>query len=717
VEKAPGANTVEVTEAVEAALDELRPGLTGIDLDPSFFRPASYLDLAGQDIGVWLLLGALLAVGALALLLFDVRAALVAVAAVVLSLATAVLVLHLTGASLNAVVLAGLVLALAVLVDDAVLDVTAVRGKVGEDVVRTSVDVRTAALYAGAAGLLAALPVLVLGGQQRALYSPLVLAYVIAVAASTLVALTVTPALCSFLLTGRETSTRLPGLAERYTAAVTGLAGRPRTVLVAALVIVVLGLGTLPFLALGPRVLPAMRDPNLLVSFAGPPGTSLIEMDRITTAAANELRGVPGVHHVAVQAGRAVFGDRPVDVDSGELWVTLADDADYPETLNAVRKVVAGYPGIGGRVTTYEQRQADAILGRPQRDVTVRVYGQNDDVMRAKAEEIRALLTGVDGITDARIEQGQRQPTLVVEPSLPAAQRVGITPGDVRRSASTLVAGIAVGSLFQDSKIFDVVVRGVPSAQHSVNEVRNLLVDTPNGGHVRLGDVAGVRIEPRPTVIRHSDVFRRLDVTASVHGRSAADTEAEVARKLAEVSFPQEHHAELLTPTARDDHWRVVAVAVAAALVLFLLLQGAFGSWRLAGAVYLALPVALAGGLVATLVATAGDDRHRVTLGALAGLLAVLALVLRHAVLYVRRARALGDAAAAARERFGPVLTTTAVLAGALLPAAVLGVRPGMEIVQPLSAAVLGGLLTSAFVALVVVPVLYLRGAEKEAGA
>lgn len=748
VEKAPGANTLDVTRGVEQALDQLRPGLGGIDLDSSYFRPAGYLDLAGQNLGIWLLIGALLAALVIGFLLFSWRAALVSVLSVALSLAAALIALHLTGATANAVVLAGLVLAITVLVDDAVLDVGAIRTRLAEraegtsieeTVTRASLDVRTAVLYAGAAGVLAVLPILVLGGQQRALYSPLAIAYVIAVAASTLVALTVTPALCTLLFRSggsvRNRREPLKALTARYAGLLEGLLGKGRIVLVAGVVVLLLGLGALPLLSMGPRLLPAMRDPNVLVEFTAPAGTSLAETNRVTGLAAAELRKIPGVHHIGSQAGRAVFSDRGVDVDSSELWVSLDGSADYDDTLAAMRKVVSGYPGIAGRVMTYDQRQARDILGPSARDITVRVYGQNSDVLAAKADEIAKMMKDVPGIVDPHIEGQAKRPTLVIEPQLAAAQKAGITPGDIRRSASTLVAGIAVGSLFQDQKIFDVVVRGVPTAQHSVAEVQNLLVDTPNGGHVRLGDVAGVRIESRPTVIKHTDVTRRVDITATVKDRSVSSASDEVATKLADIKFPLEHHAEVLGDYAegQDATMRVLAVVVAAVIGLYLLLQAGFGSWKLAAAVFLALPVAVAGTLVSSLAVGV------FTLGTLAGMLAVLALALRHSVLFVRQAQGLRDGGTdragtdgagaasagadgagttrefgparvldAARERFGPVLTTVAAVLVALLPALVLGNSPGLEIVHPLAVAVLGGLVSSTFVVLVVVPALYL---------
>jgi Cu/Ag efflux pump CusA len=413
-----------------------------------------------------------------------------------------------------------------------------------------------------------------------------------------------------------------------------------------------------------------------------------------------------------------VLGDQVVDVNSAELWVSLDSSADYGGTLQEIRSVVAGYPGLHGRVSTYQQSRTEEILGQRPSDITVRVFGQDPDVLATKAGEVARMLAGIDGIVAPRVVTTPKQPMLLIEPDLTAAQQLGIKPGDIRRGATALLSGITVGSLYQDQKVFDVVVRGTPATQHSLASVKGLVLDTPHDGHVRLGDVADVRIESRPTVIERADVSRMVDVTASVRGRSVGAVSRDVAARLPSISFPLEHHAELLAdPTAGADGagQRELAVCLAVVIGIFLLLQGACGGWRLAAAILLTVPVALAGSVLATLA-----DGRVLSLGALAGGLTVLALTLRHTVSFVRHGQRLRDRDSVAfgpdlvrrtaTQRLRPVLTITFAVATVMLPALLMGDMAGLEIVHPLAVSVLGGLVTATFVALVVVPLLYLRG-------
>ena len=324
----------------------------------------------------------------------------------------------------------------------------------------------------------------------------------------------------------------------------------------------------------GASTIPSLDDPNLTVQLTGANGMSLPEMTRVEGLVAAQLRAIPGVRDVVVQTGRAVFGDQVVNVNSGQLWVGLDPGADHDATLAKVRAAVH-VPGVDAQVFTYEQQRTDSILGPTPSDITVRVFGQDPDVLAAKSAEVARMLGGVDGVVDVTVHRPPTQPTVVVEPDLAATQRFGIKPGDVRRAATELLSGIVVGSLYQDQKIFDVVVRGTPDTRHSFTSVQDLLIDTPSGGHIRLGDVATVRIEPRPSVIQRDQVSRMIDVTADVRGRTVDAASAEAAQKLAAIPFPLEHHAELLADAAQahTDILRTVAVAASALLVTFLLLQ------------------------------------------------------------------------------------------------------------------------------------------------
>ena len=625
VEKFPSADTVAVTDGVEAALDDLRPGLGGMQVSTSAYRPASYIEAAISNLTLWLALATVLALLGIFLLVRSWRAVLVSALSVLLAVLASVLALRLAGVGANAVALAGLVAAVGVVLDDAVVDGWWVRRRAtGADaVLDAGVAARSTALYSVAAGALAVVAVFALAEPARSLISPLAVSFLLAIAASLLVALTVTPALGALLLGRDRPRPRMPRRVVRWQGSVTNTAlARPRRVLagVAGLMVLTVLAAFLVVSQGGTRLIPQLDDPNLMVQLTAAEGTSLPEMTRIEGLLAAHLRDVHGVRDVAVQTGRAVFGDQVVNVNSGQLWVGLDPDADHDATVRAVRDRVSGLPGIQGRVLTYEQQRTDSILGPAPHDITVRIYGQDPGILAEKSAEVAKMLGSVDGVVDATVQQPPMQPTLVVEPDLTAAQRFGVKPGDIRRAATELLSGIVVGSLYQDQKIFDVVVRGTPDTQKSFSSVQDLLIDTPSGGHIRLGDVANVRIEPRPAVIHRDQVSRVVDVTASVRGRSLGAASTDVAEKLRAIPFPLEHHAELLGDAAqvRTEDLRTVLAVTAALLGIFLLLQLATGSWLVAAATTLGLPVALSGSVLAAAL-TGGFS-----LGTLAGALVVL---------------------------------------------------------------------------------------------
>ena len=748
VEKFPEANTLEVTRGVEAALESLEPGLSGMEIDSSIFRPASFIETAMDNLVLALLLGLVLLLLVLAAFLFNWRTALISLVAILVSLAAAGLVLHLRGATLNAMVLAGLVLAVAIVVDDAIVDVEHIARRLREQrredadrptvavILEASLEVRGALLYATLIILLAVLPVLFLGGLSGAFLKPLALSYGLAVLASMVVALTVTPALSVLLLPrpgrpGRGESPLAGRLLGGYHSALARAVAAPRAVFLAAGVIVLVGLAVLPLLSRPQSTLPSFKERDLLIRWDGTPGTSGPEMTRVVAQASRELRSLPGVRNVGGHVGRAVMSDQVVGINSGELWVSVDPKADYDKTVASIQEVVDGYPGLERNVLTYLKDRTggtlpvagEALTQAGGDAIVVRVYGQEQEVLRGKADEVRQALARVDGVVDPKVELQVEEPTLEVEVDLDAAQRYGIKPGDVRRAAATMLSGIAVGSLFEEQKVFDVQVWSTPETRHSLTSVRELLIDTPGGGRVRLGDVAEVRVAAAPNVIKREAVSRRIDVGASVQGRDLGAVVADVERTLQGIRFPLEYHAELLGDSAdrQAARQRVVWYAAAAAIGIFLLLQAAFGSWRLATAVFLTLPVALAGGVLAAL---AGGGL--MSLGAVTGFFAVLGIAARNGILLVSRYRQLegdegepfgpGLVLRGARERLVPILAAALAAALALVPLVVLGDDPGREIVRPMAVVVLGGLVTSTLLSLFIVPTLYLRLGSRRPG-
>lgn len=734
IEKFPDANTLEVTRGVEDALRALQPGLSGITVDPSLFRPADFVESATSNLLLAFIVG-LLVVALLLGLLLDWRAAVVTLVTVPVSLAAAGLVLLLLGATVNAMVIAGLILSIAVVVDDVVVSTDGIVRRFRErreaDAERPVPAVLLDAVVDGRGAMVAAtvvvgvalLPIAVVAGAAAAFLPQVALAYALSIAASLVVSLTVGAALSLLLVARRpgerrptRLGTRLVGAYERALAATVRRArGAVAAAALVTVAVVLIAATVVP--GLGGSLLPSFRERELLIRMDGAPGTSRTEMDRITARAGAELRAVPGVRNVGAHVGRAVTSDQVVNTNAAELWVTIDRAADYEATLAAVREVVDGYPGLERDISTYTSERMADILGETDRDFVVRLYGQDQAVLDEKAAEVREAVAAVPGVVDPAILATPTQPTLDIEVDLAAAERHGLKPGDIRRAATSLLSGIEVGFLFEDQKVFEVVVWGEPDVRHSLSSVGDLLIDTPGGTQVRLGEVADVRIAATPTVIRREGVMRVLDVGGLVEGRDVGAVMADIEARLDAISFPLEYHAEIrgVAGERQADQLRLLAAAIAAAIGVFLLLQATFLSWRLAAMTFVTLPAALLGGVLAGWIATGGSF----SLGTLVGLFGVLAIAVRNGTALIVRLQQLerGNGGVSrlevtlrgARERFVPIVLTAVAAGLALAPFVLLGDLPGFEIVRPMAAVILAGLVTSTLASLFVVPAVYLR--------
>jgi CzcA family heavy metal efflux pump len=730
IEKFPGANTLEVTKGVEEALEALAPALQGIEIDSTIFRPATFIEIALDNLTVALLLGCLLVVLVLVAFLFEWRTAVISLVSIPLSLVAAALVLSMRGATINTMVLAGLVIAVGVVVDDAIIDIENIwrrlrqrrREGSGEStasiVLGASLEVRRAIVYATLINVIAVVPVFLMEGLSGAFFKPLVLSYGLAVLASMVVALTVTPALSLLLLSRAPVERPDPrlvrGLKRRYGVLLERVLHRPRGAFAATAALALVGLAIVP--ALGQSLLPNFKERDFLMHWLTKPGTSHPEMVRITTAASRELRQVPGVRNFGAHIGQAVFADEVVGVDFGENWVSVDRSADYDQTVERIQGVVDGYPGLFRDVLTYLRERVREVLTGTSEAVVVRIFGPDLAVLREKAEEVRAGLSGIAGMIDLHTELQDDVPHVEVKVDLAAARRHGIKPGDVRRGASTLVQSEEVNDLWTNGKVYDVNVWSTPETRDSLSDIRRLPIDKPDGGFVRLDEVADVRIAPTPNVIKHEAVSRRLDVSANVEGRDLGSVVRDVEERLARIDFPQEYHAELLGEAAERAaaQKRLLMFAVAAAVGIFLLLQAAFGTWRLALLFFVTLPMALVGGVLA---AFAGGGV--VSLGSLVGFFTVFGIAARNGILLINHYQHLEDhegvpfgpglIVRGAQERLAPILMTALATGLALLPLVVLGDIPGHEIEHPMAVVILGGLVTSTLLNLLVVPALYQR--------
>ena len=730
VEKFPWGNTLAVTRGVEDALERMKSGLPGVEVDTTIFRPATFVEDSINNLSWALLLSCLLVAGIILVSLYEWRTAIVCIVAIPLSLLAAGLVLFMSGATVNTMTLAGFVIALGIVVDDAILDVENIMRRLrlarrGDDtrstariILDASLEVRTPIVSATLIVVTAVLPVLFMEGLTGSFFKPLIAAYVLAIAASLIVAMTVTPALCLILLNnarleGRE-SPMIVWLLRHYRPLLERATRTPLAAYITVGVVTLVGIGVWPLL--GNSLLPAFKERDFLMHWVTTPDASLPEMLRITTRASKELRAIPGVRNFGAHIGQAFAADEVVGVNFGENWISISPDADYDKTHAKIDEMVEGYPGLYRDVQTYLKERIREVLTGAGEAIVVRIFGPDLDVLRAKAEEVRAALADVPDLVNLHKELIVEVPHIQVTVKLAEAQRYGLKPGDVRRASASLMAGEEVGDIFIGGRTYDVQVWTAPEARRSIDSVREMLIDTPTGQRVRLSEVADVSIQPTPNVIRREASSRRIDVQANVRGRDLGTVAGDVQARLAKLAFPLGYYAVLQgeyqeLSAARK---RLELLGLMALAVIFVLLQQSFGSWRLATLSFLTLPSALVGGVLAAWLAGGV-----LSLGSLIGFLTVLGIAARNGIIMINHFQHLGRhegeafgldlVLRGAGERLRPILMTTGAAGLAILPLIIFGNLPGHEIEYPMAVVIMGGLVTSTLLNLLIVPALYLR--------
>jgi len=730
VEKLPWANSLQMTAGVEQALKDLQPGLPGIKFDTKVFQQADFVKLAIANLTEALVLGFILVVVIITLFLFEWRMALISLLTIPLSLVATMLVLYWRGATINTMTLAGLVIALGVVVDDAIIGVENITRRLRAErqsggtrstasvILQACLEVRSPIVYATFIIVAALIPVFMLTGLIGAFFRPLALSYTLAIAASMGVALTVSPALALTVLRGvpieRRFSPLVRWLQKGYSAGLARVIRRPVAAYLTFALVTLAGVAVYP--QLGQSLFPGFKERDFLIHWVAPPGTSTAEMERTTAKISRELLAIPGVQSAGAHIGQALLGEEVAGVNLGEIWVSLSPKADYALTLDRIHAVTDGYPGLYREVQTYLDERIEEVLTGGKEPIIIRTYGEDLATLRAKSDQILALVKSVPGVVNAHRDISSDVPQVNVTVNLARAERYGLKPGDVRRDAATLVAGEEVGDIFRAGKAYDVVVWSPASVRHSFSDVENLPIDLPSGGRVRLGAVASVSLQPNPNAIDRQGDSRYLDVGAAVSGRDLGAVVSDIENKLAAVHLDRGYHVELLGEYRERQaaQSRLLQSSLIAGVAILLLLQAAFRRWRLAALVFLTLPMALVGGVLAAWV-----GGGIISLGSLVGFFTVFGIAARNGILLINHWQHLEEQEGmefgpalvirGARERLSPILMTSLATGLALVPLVILGDRPGHEIELPLAVVVLGGLVTSTLLNLVVVPSLYLR--------
>jgi CzcA family heavy metal efflux pump len=764
VEKQPWGNTLDVTHKVEKALEALAPGLSDVDIDPAIFRPATFIERSLENLSQAMLVGCLLVIVILVAFLFDWRTSVISLTAIPLSLVAASVVLAASGATLNTMVIAGLVIALGEVVDDAIIDVENIlrRLKLNREsehprpafdvVFDASLEVRSAVVYASLIVTLVFVPVLFLEGLSGSFFRPLAMAYILAILASLLTALTVTPAMSLILLPGavsrREEAPLARWLKGVYLRLLPPLVGRPKTAL--TVLVVVFAATLVTGRRLGQEFLPNFKETDFLMHWVEKPGTSLEAMTRLTVRVSKELRQVPGVKNFGSHIGRAEVADEVVGPNFTELWISVDPKYDVEQTMHRVQEVVEGYPGLYRDVLTYLKERIKEVLTGAKATIVVRVFGPELETLRDTAQQVFDAMSVVEGVSTPHIGQQTLVPQVQVRLRPGAASRFGLTAGQVRHAVQTLVRGTVVGEVYYGQRSVPVMVWGVPSVRTDLEALRRLPIDLPRGsapapttppptpaggalaspvaapsasaappstassGYVTLGDVADVEIVPAPNEILREAASRYIDVTCNVQGRDLGSVAREIEERVKELPFALGYHPEFIGEyAARQEASRRLLLLAAMSLAgILLLLYVDFGSWRLALLVFFTIPFALVGGVVGAWL-----DTGVLSLGSLVGFVTVLGIAARNGIMLVSHYRHLEQAEGepfglplvlrGSAERLAPILMTALSTGLALVPLIVRGNLPGHEIEYPMAVVILGGLVTSTLLNLFLLPPLY----------
>jgi CzcA family heavy metal efflux pump len=741
VEKQPWGNTLDVTTGVEKVLEDMKPALPGVVVDSTIFRPATFIQLSIDHLTEALWLGCLLVVVVLALFLGDWRTTIISITAIPLSLAIALLLLRWRGETINTMILAGLIIALGEVVDDAIIDVENILRRMRQNallahplpklkvVLDASIEVRSAVVYASVIIVLVFVPVFFLPGLAGTFFKPLALSYILAITASLAVALTLTPALSLMLLKVKPGAHRDALLSRSMKALYRGLlpvfARSPWTAIV-ILVIAFAGTGWVWHTQLKEEFLPSFKERDFLMHWLEKPNTSVEASKRITIAAATDLMKVPGVRNQGAHIGRAEVADEVVGPDFTELWISLDPAAPYDETIHRVQAVVDGYPGLTRDLLTFLRERIKEVLTGASASVVVRIFGPELDQLRTHATEVGEVLKNIPGVSALKVEPQVLVPQITVKLRPENAALHGLTAGQVRQAVTTLISGRKVGEVYQQQRVHDVTVWSVPSVRADYTTLRELLIETPAGGHVRLADVADLAIVPTPNAIKREGASRRIDVTCNVAGRALGDVAREIEERIGKLTFAPGYHPEILGEWAerQQAQSRLGWLALASFAGILALLLADFQSPRLVLLITLTLPFALIGGVMAAWL-----GGGVLSLGSLVGFVTVLGIAARNGILLVSHYRHLQKEEGqpfglelvlrGSEERLIPILMTAATAALALLPLVLKGDVPGNEIERPMALVILGGLVTSTLLNLFLLPALYAqfgrtKGGDKE---
>ncbi len=734
IQKQPNANTLEVTAAIETTLAGLKATLpSDVTIDTKAFQQSDFINRAVGNVRSSLIEGGIMVTVVLFLFLWNFRTTFISLTAIPLSLITAILAMNYFDISINTMTLGGLAIAIGELVDDAIVDVENVFRRLKQNaqapvpesaisvIFKASSEIRNSIVFATLIIILVFLPLLSLGGFEGRMFAPLAFAYIISISASLVVALTVTPVLCYFLL-GRskvlhdETDSRLVAWFKRHYAGLLNWTLRhPYKIIAASAAMLLVAVLLVPFM--GREFLPPFNEGTLNINANMPPGTSLEESNRIGNVIERVLHQTPEVVSTTRRTGRAELDEHAAGVNTSEIEVvTKEGDRPHSEVMEEVRQNLARIPGVEAEVGQPISHRIDHLLSGTRAQIAIKLFGPDLATLRTKAGEIRDQMAKIDGIVDLIVEPQVGVPQVQINMNRTAAAAVGLRAADLAETVDTAFNGHVASQVLEEQKTYDVLVRFDDSARGSVESIGNTLIDTPTGAKVPIAQVADVRVDQGPNTINRENVQRRIIIQANVADRDLGGVISDVRAAIGNnVQLPQGYFVQYGGQfEAQEKASRQILLLSGVAIGgIFLLLYIALKSARSAVLVMANLPLALIGGVV--MVFLSGGT---LSIASLVGFITLFGIATRNGIMlishytHLMQEEGVGfreSIVQGSMERLSPILMTALVTGVGLIPLALGAGEPGKEIQQPMAVVILGGIVTSTFLNMIVIPALYLN--------
>ena len=734
VTKQPNTGTLDLTEKIDASLADLQKNLPAdVKVSTDIFRQSHFIESSIGNVRRSLYEGAIFVVVILFLFLANVRTTLISLVTLPLSLVVSVLVLHWMGMTINTMSLGGMAIAIGSLVDDAIVDVENVwkrlrenkmkplaeRQSVMDVVFHASKEVRMPILNSTLIIIVSFVPLFFLSGMEGRMLVPLGIAFIVALVASTVVALTLTPVLCSYLL-GREKGEGLPKesfvsvwLRKYYAVALEWALRHSKAVLGTTIAVFLVALGF--FFTLGHSFLPSFNEGSFTINISSLPGISLEESDKIGRQAEELLLSIPEIKTVGRKTGRAELDEHALGVNVSEIEAPFElGDRSREEVLEEVRQKLSTITGANIEIGQPISHRIDAMLSGTQASIAIKLFGTDLNKMFMLGNQIKNAIADVDGVADLNVEQQIERPELNIEPKREMLAKYGITLPDFREFVSVNMAGEVVSQVYESGKSFNLVVRTEEDYRNEMEKVRNLMIDTPDGQKVPLTYVADVRSASGPNTISRENVKRKIVISANTSGRDVRSVVNDIQHRIdEEIKLPEDYHIEYggQFESEQAASRTLLLTSLMSIVVIFLILYTQFKSAAHSAIILINLPLALIGGVFA-LVVTTGE----ISIPAIIGLISLFGIATRNGMLLISNYHHWQDEGMSLHDsilhgsldRLNPILMTALCSALAMIPLAIHGDLPGNEIQSPMAKVILGGLLTSTFLNGFIIPIVYL---------